>query len=58
MTEHPAPKAETPSGEQRGPAPRHRTPRWVLGFLAAAALIVVVVAVVHLSGGGMMNHTP
>lgn len=56
MTEHPTPK--TPSGEQRGPAPRHKTPRWVIGFLVAAALIVVVFAVMHLSGGAVMNHTP
>ncbi len=59
MSEHPTPKAETSSGEQqRGPGPRHKTPRWVIGFLVAAALLVVIFAVMHLSGGAVMNHTP
>jgi hypothetical protein len=30
----------------------------VKGFIIAAAVLVITVAVVHLSGGGMMSHTP
>jgi hypothetical protein len=39
--------------------PRHKTPRWVKGFLVAASVLVVAFAVMHLTGGGMvMNHKP
>jgi hypothetical protein len=27
-------------------------------FLIAGVLLIVAFAVIHLSGGGMMNHTP
>jgi hypothetical protein len=50
----PNPKQGTESRE----APRHKTPRWVKGFLVAAAVLVVAFAVMHLSGGTVMNHTP
>lgn len=58
MTERPVSDPQPPPGQGRGPAPRHRTPVWVKAFLVAAVLLVVTFAVIHLSGGGMMNHTP
>jgi hypothetical protein len=30
----------------------------VKGFIIAGVLLIVAFAVIHLSGGGMMNHTP
>ncbi|MFJ6157454.1 hypothetical protein ACIQF8_16170 [Pseudarthrobacter sp. NPDC092184] len=53
---HPAPNPD--SGTESRETPRHKTPRWVKGFLVAAAVLVVAIVVIHLSGGTVMNHTP
>ena len=55
---NPVPGPDGPPNDVRPPLPRHRTPRWVKAFLIAAALLVVTFAAIHLSGGGMMSHTP
>jgi hypothetical protein len=56
-------KKSTPAPDRsannvRRPVPRHKTPPWVKAFIIAAALLVVTFAAIHLSGGGMMSHTP
>ncbi|GGW73903.1 hypothetical protein GCM10010381_68320 [Streptomyces xantholiticus] len=36
----------------------HRTPRWVKISAAVVVALAVVFVIVHLTGGGMVGHTP
>jgi hypothetical protein len=54
----PTPAPDRSANDVRRPVPRHQIPRWVKAFIIAAALLVVTFAAIHLSGGGMMSHTP
>ncbi|WP_457964042.1 hypothetical protein M1E17_21375 [Arthrobacter sp. D1-29] len=59
MSEHPGSgPGQSPDEQSRHDLPRHRTPGWVKGFMIAGVLLIVAFAVIHLSGGGMMTHTP
>ena len=55
---NPTPAPDRSPNDARPPVPPHKTPRWVKAFIIAAALLVVTFAALHLSGGGMMSHTP
>lgn len=55
---NPTPAPGRSPNNARRPVPPHKTPRWVKAFIIAAALLVVTFAAIHLSGGGMMSHTP
>jgi hypothetical protein len=55
---NPTPAPDGSPNGVRPPAPPQKTPRRVKAFIIAAALLVVTFAALHLSGGGMMSHTP
>ncbi|QHK20229.1 hypothetical protein GU243_11345 [Pseudarthrobacter psychrotolerans] len=59
MTDHPEDRpANSAMGGKLSTRPARPMPRWVKAFIIAAAVLVVAFAVIHLSGGGMMSHTP